>query len=125
LVRIYHNPQCKKSRLVLEYIRKNAKEFEVIEYLKIPFTDKTLEKLLVKLNKRPVEIVRTQEGYFKRFLKGMEFEDYEWIRILVENPKLIMRPIVETDYKAVIGYSEEDILPLLTPHSSPSVLNYP
>ena len=62
-----------------------------------------MEKLLVKLNARPPDLVRTQETYYKQNLKGKKFEDHEWIRILIENPKLIQRPIVEAQYRAVIG----------------------
>jgi arsenate reductase len=80
-----------------------ARDFEVIEYLKNPFTEEELAKLLVKLNKKPWEVVRTQEEYYKQNLKGKHFEEHEWIRILVENPKLIQRPIVEGPYKAVLG----------------------
>ena len=42
-----------------------------------------------------------------------KFEDHEWIRIIVQNPKLLQRPIVETAYKAVIGDPPENIKSLL------------
>ena len=84
-------------------------EFEIIEYLKNHLTEKELEKLLVKLNKKPVEILRTQEEYYKKNLKGKTFTDHGWIRIIHENPKLLQRPVVESDYKAVIGDPAENI----------------
>lgn len=63
----------------------------------------------MKLNQKPSEIVRTQEEVYKKQLKGKEFSDDEWIRILLENPKLIHRPIIEGEYKAVIGNPPENI----------------
>ncbi|MCK9423398.1 MAG: hypothetical protein M0Q38_12440 [Bacteroidales bacterium] len=113
MLRIYHNPQCKKSRAGVLYLQEYMDNFEVVEYMKIPFTEKELEKLLIKLNKKPVEIVRTQEDYYKHNLKGKHFEDHEWVKILVQNPKLIQRPIVETRYKAIIGDPAENIETLL------------
>ena len=83
--------------------------FEIVEYLKNPLTEKQLETLLAKLNKKPLEIVRTQEEYYKTNLKGKNFKDHEWIRIMVQNPRLISRPIIEKDYKAVIGDLSENI----------------
>ncbi|MBC8458589.1 MAG: arsenate reductase (glutaredoxin) [Bacteroidales bacterium] len=109
MIRIYHNPKCRKSRAGLQYLQEKGVEFELVEYLKNPLTEKELEKLLVKLNLKPEEIVRKQEEYYRKNLKGKQFNDHEWIRILVENPKLIMRPIVERDYKAVIGDPVENM----------------
>ena len=109
MLRIYHNPQCKKSRAGLQHLQSKGIPFEIIEYIKNPLSEKQIEKLLVKLNSRPQEILRKQEDYFKKNLKGKNFHDHEWIRILSQNPKLIQRPIVEVDYKAVIGNPIENI----------------
>ena len=67
----------------------------------------------MKLNMKPVEIVRTQEDEFKDGLKGKTFTDEEWITILLENPKLIQRPIVVKNHKAVVGQPVEEIDRLL------------
>ena len=109
MIRIYHNPQCKKSRAGVKFLKDNQIPFEIVEYLKNPLTEKLLDDLLVKLNRKPLEIVRTQEEYYKKNLKGKVFNDHEWIRILIKNPKLIMRPIIEKEYKAVIGDPVENI----------------
>jgi arsenate reductase len=113
MMKIYHNPQCSKSRAGLQYLKDKNIPFEIVEYLKDPLTEKQLETLLVKLNKKPFEIVRTQEIYYKKNLKGKDFKDHEWIRIMVQNPRLIQRPIIEKDYKAVIGDQSENIELLL------------
>ena len=93
----------------MQYLTNHNQPFEVVEYLKNPLSEKELEKLLIKLNKEPIEVVRKQEEYFKKNLKGLNFNKHEWIRILSENPKLIMRPIIESTYKAVIGDPVENI----------------
>lgn len=113
MLKIYHNPFCKKSRAGLQFLQKSGKAFEVVEYIKNPMTEKELEKLLIKLNKKPADIMRTQEDYFKQNLKGKMFEDHEWVKIILQNPKLMQRPIVESKYKAVIGDPVENIEPLL------------
>jgi len=63
----------------------------------------------MKLNKRPEEIVRTQEDVYKEKFKDKNFTDEEWITILLENPKLIQRPIVVKNHKAVLGQPVEEI----------------
>lgn len=106
---IYHNPRCKKSRAGLQYVIDKGMEYQVREYLKEPLSEEELTILLMKLHKKPVEIIRTQEEYFRKELKGLNLNDEEWIKVMVENPKLIQRPIVEGKYKAVLGDPAENI----------------
>ena len=109
MVTIYHNPRCKKSRAGLDYAREKGMKPEVREYLKEPLSEEELRMLLMKLHIKPKELIRTQEDYFKKVLKGLALNDDEWIREMIENPKLIKRPIVEEKYKAVIGDPVENI----------------
>lgn len=113
MIKIYHNPQCKKSRAGLQFLQEKGVKFEIVEYLKNHLTEKHLEKLLVKLNTKVENIIRTQEEYYKKNLKGKKFNDHEWLKILVENPKLLQRPVIETEFKAVIGDPVENINALL------------
>jgi len=106
---IYHNPRCKKSRAGLQRVIEKGIEHQVREYLKDPLTEEELATLLMKLNKKPVDMIRTQEEYFRKELKGLNLNDEEWIRVMVENPKLIHRPIIEGKYKAVLGDPVENI----------------
>ena len=106
---VYHNPRCRKSRAGLEYVKSKSNEVEVVEYLKEPFTEDGFKKLLMKLNKKPMDMVRTQEAIYKSDFKGKNFTDDEWVKIMVDNPKLINRPIVVKDNKAVWGNPVEEI----------------
>ncbi len=54
-------------------------------------------------------MVRTQEAVYKSDLKGRNFTDEEWVKIMIENPKLIKRPIVVKNNKAVWGDPVEEI----------------
>jgi len=109
MITIYHNPRCKKSRAGLEYLKNKGVEFQIREYLKEPLTEEELKDLLMKLNKKPQEMIRTQEAVYKQNFKGKEFTDDEWVKIIVENPKLLKRPVVVKDNKAVWGDPAENI----------------
>jgi len=106
---IYHNPRCKKSRAGLQYVIAKGLDHHIREYLKEPLSEEELTNLVMKLHIKPVELVRTQEEAYKRELKGLNMNDEEWIKVMVENPKLIHRPIVEGKYKAVVGDPPENI----------------
>ena len=109
-MKIYHNTRCKKSRAGLQYLQAKGIEPEIIQYLKDkPFTEETLKKLIEKIGKKPFEMIRKQEALYKKEYKGKELSDGEWIKIMSENPRLINRPIIETDDKAVWGDPVEEI----------------
>jgi arsenate reductase (glutaredoxin) len=109
MITIYHNPKCRKSRAGLQYLIDKGLDINVVEYLKKGIPRKELKDILMKLNLRPHDIIRTTEDVYNKNFKGKNFTDEEWIDIMLENPKLIQRPIVVRDYKAVIGRPVEEI----------------
>jgi arsenate reductase len=109
MIKIYHNPRCSKSRAGLKHLEGKKVEFELVEYLKYPLTKVELMDILMKMHIKPFELVRTQEELYKKELKGQEFNEDEWIKILLENPKLIKRPLVVKGYKAVWAVPPEEM----------------
>jgi arsenate reductase len=113
MITIYHNPKCAKSRAGLEFLKTKDVEYKVVEYLKEPLTREQFKDILMKLGKSPKDIIRTQEEIYKEKFRGKNFTDDEWITILLENPKLIQRPIVVKGYKAILAQPAEEIEKLL------------
>ena len=110
---IYHNPRCSKSREALEILEQNGEEVEVIEYLKVPPTTHELESIIKMLNIKPEMLIRKNETVYKEQFKGKTLSDKEWIKIMVEHPVLIERPIVIKKHKAVIGRPPQLIIDIL------------
>ena len=96
-MKIYHNPRCSKSRQTLALIEGKTNEFEIVEYLKNPLTNKEITVLLSQLNIKAIELVRTQETIWKENYRGKELTETETINTMAKNPKLIERPIVSVD----------------------------
>ena len=107
---IYHNPSCSKSRCALAYLKDKNTPFEVRTYLTEPFSKKEFLALLSKLNVPVLDIVRKSESAFKSLLKGKDLSEDEIIDILLENPKLIERPIVEWGANAVVARPLENLI---------------
>ena len=113
MLRIYHNTRCRKSREGLEILKNSGKDFEIREYLKEPLEEKELGKLIQKLDITPIQLVRKNEKIWKEEYKDKDLSDRELITVMVKNPKLIERPIVEDDKNAVIGRPPSEIESLL------------
>ena len=56
--------------------------------------------------------MRTNESIWKESYKGKHLTDKEIIIAMIDNPKLIERPIVTTNKKAIIGRPPENVLSL-------------
>ncbi|MCT4646743.1 MAG: arsenate reductase family protein [Carboxylicivirga sp.] len=110
MITIYHNPRCKKSRAGLDYLSAKTADFQVKQYLKDEaFTIDSLKEILILLRKSPMDMIRKQEDVFKKEIKGKDFSDEQLIEMMVKNPKLIHRPIIIKDGKAVWGDPAEEI----------------
>lgn len=103
MITVYHNARCKKSREGLELVKNSGKEYQIREYLKEPLSEEELGKLLDKLSFYPMQLIRTNEKTWKEEYKNKDLSDKELITVMVKNPKLIERPIVETPNTAVVG----------------------
>jgi arsenate reductase len=109
---IYHNTRCSKSRQTLglleDYSQSSGEEFTVVEYLKTPLTIQEIKQLLVQLDCKAIEMMRTKEALFNQLNLKRANED-TLLQAMVDNPKLIERPIVSNGISAIIGRPPENI----------------
>ena len=113
MIKIYHNNRCSKSRCGVELLENSGKEFEIIKYLDTPPTIEELKHIISLLGVTPLELVRKNETIWKDNFKGKTLSDFHVISAMVENPKLIERPIIISGNKAVIGRPTEKILDII------------
>ena len=109
MIKIYHNPRCSKSREGLTILENSGKDFEIIKYLETIPSEKELLTIIQKLGITPIQLVRKNEKIWKELFKGKELSDIEIVHAMIENPKLIERPIIINKNKAVIGRPSENI----------------
>ena len=107
-MKIYHNPRCQISRKTLKLILDKGFNPKIILYMKIKIEKVELENLIRKLKISPINLFRKNEKLFKE-LNIVKMKDDKLIKIMLENPKLIQRPIVEIDDKAIICRPPEKI----------------
>ena len=109
---IYHNPKCSKSRKTLEYMKdKNIKPIIKL-YLQEDITEKEIKDIVKMLCIKPIELVRQHEEEFKSYI-NKDLSDEEVFNLLIKYPKLIERPIVVSDNKAILGRPPEKVLDII------------
>ena len=110
---IWHNPQCSKSRAALELLRgRDDLELEVVEYLKKPPSRAKLAQLYRDAGMAPREGVRTYGTDAEE--RGLTAADDDTVLdAMAADPRLIERPLVETDKGVRLGRPTERIEDIL------------
>ena len=112
---IWHNQRCSKSRSARDILEEAGVEFQERKYLEAPPTAQELDEVLTALGKEPWEIARMGEDVAKELdLANLRHDRAQWIKVMVDNPILIERPILVTDDgRAALGRPTEDLKALL------------
>ena len=109
---IWHNPGCGTSRNTLAMLKDAGADVTVVEYLKNPPTADTLAQLYRDAGITPQQGLR---------LRGTEAEarglpqadDATVLAAMAAEPKLIERPLVETDKGVRLCRPKEKVLEIL------------
>lgn len=113
MIKIYHNPRCRKSREGLAILEKSGQEFQIVKYLEDTPTKAELKDLVDQLGIEPIDLVRKNEAIWKEQYKGKTLSDDQILEAMATHPKLIERPIVVKGNKAVLGRPPEQIKTIL------------
>ncbi|PHQ56183.1 MAG: arsenate reductase (glutaredoxin) [Sulfurimonas sp.] len=103
-ITIWHNPRCTKSREAVTVVEADKCESEVVKYLDETLTMETMKKTLKMLGFESArEWMRTTEAVYEELdLKNVTDEE-ALIKAMIQNPKLIQRPVLIKGDKAIIG----------------------
>tara|TARA_B110001469_G_C9587939_1_gene291692 strand:- start:164 stop:502 length:339 start_codon:yes stop_codon:yes gene_type:complete len=112
-MKLYHNPRCAKSRQTLALLKEKGIDPVIVLYLVDLLTYSELSNLIGLLNIPPVQLVRKSEAIWKDNFKGKALTEQQIIEAMIAHPKLIERPIVVKETRAVLGRPPENVLQLL------------
>ncbi|KAF1071457.1 MAG: putative protein YfgD [Pseudomonas citronellolis] len=111
---LFHNPRCSKSRGALELLEARGLSPNVVRYLETPPSAEELRQLLAKLGMSARQLLRSgEQEYSDLGLANNDLDEEVLIQAMVEHPRLIERPILVVDDKAVVGRPPEKILEIL------------
>ena len=110
-MKIYHNNRCSKSRQCLALI--SDTEVTIIDYIKNPLSFDQLNVLIQKMGIQPEELIRKNEAQWKENYKDKVLSRNEFIQAMIDYPRLMERPIVETAKEARLCRPPELVLQML------------
>ena len=93
--------------------RENNIDFEKVNYFSEPLTADKLRELLRKANVSAFDVVRKNEAVYKDLKIGEVKDEEKLIELIIENPSILQRPIVEAGDRAVWARPVERALELI------------
>ena len=113
-ITIYHNARCSKSRQTLALIENKTDNLTIVKYLETPPTLTELNKIISLLGFNSArQLMRTGEAIYKELQLQSEESEAVLLQAMLDNPKLIERPIVLANGKAKIGRPPESVLTII------------
>lgn len=110
---VYEKPTCTTCRKLNKLFEEKGIDYEKVNYFIESLTEEKLRNLLRKANLTPFEVLRKNEPAYKELKVAEVKNEDELIRLIVENPSLLQRPIVEIGERAVLARPVEKALEIL------------
>lgn len=118
-ITIYEKPTCSTCREADRILREAGYDYDRVNYYIEPVGEAKLRELIAKMGISARELLRTKESIYRELeISKRELSDDEIIRLMVEHPDLMQRPIVERGERAVLGRPAEKIKAFLSEDSS-------
>ena len=112
-ITVYEKPTCTTCRNLAELLKENGIGYEKVNYYIDPLSEEKIRELLGKANLKAFDILRKKEPLFKELNISEDTPSEEIIKLIVENPNLLQRPIVEVGEKAMLARPIEKVRELL------------
>ncbi|MGB1691114.1 MAG: arsenate reductase family protein [Nitrosopumilus sp.] len=103
-MKIYHKTSCITCKKTINEFERMKMDIDTRDFFKDPFTEAELKKIIKMTGKKPVELLRKRDKTYKEMkLDENKKSDSEIIKLMVKYPGLILRPIIITKNKALVG----------------------
>lgn len=112
-ITVYEKPTCTTCRNLVKLFQENGIDFEKVNYFIEPLTAEKLDELLKKAHLSPFDVLRKNEPVYKELNITAETPPAELIKLIVENPSILQRPIVEVGDQAVLARPVEKALEII------------
>ena len=101
---VYHHPDCSKCKKLRVLLAGQGLEVDWVNYLENPISRPDIERLLDKMDAQPSALIRLSPE------EASQHSEEDLLQMMVDNPVLLNRPIVEREDTAFLCRPLEIIL---------------
>lgn len=108
-IQIYFNPNDSKAKKAIAYAKSMSNKVQTFDIQRTKGTGTIWRSILAKLDKSPKELLDKSKPYYQANIRGRDFEERDWIYLLMNNPDLVRCPIAIRGTKAILLDNPTDI----------------
>ncbi len=108
-IMIYYNPESSTHRATVAHAKGLVSYVKTFAYHQVPSTGASWQQILMSLGKHPKELMNKAHPYYQEHIRGREFDEECWIKVLLKNPELFKDPIAIRGRRAILCATPTDI----------------
>ncbi|WP_462412713.1 transcriptional regulator SpxA [Neobacillus sp. Marseille-QA0830] len=113
MINLYTTPSCTSCRKAKAWLEEHQIDFKERNILSEPLTEQEIKSILLMTEEGTDEIISTNSKAFQELKQNIENIDslplHELYKLIIDNPKMLRRPIIQDEKRLQIGYNEEEI----------------
>ena len=110
---IYYNPESSAHRRTVAYAQTVSRYVRAYSFDQAPSTDTSWQQILYALDIPPKNLLNKAHPYYQAHIRGREFDEESWIKVIQNNPDILRAPIAIRGKKAILCQNATDILKLI------------
>ena len=114
---IYYHPNSQSGRQTLAHAKCMSKHVKAFAFDQSPSTGTSWQMIIRSLDIHPKKLLNKAHPYYQTHIRGHEFDDENWLKIIAHNPDMIKSPIAVRGRKAVVCAKPTDIYKLIAPRA--------
>lgn len=115
MVTALHYNSCTSCRKTEEVLKESGVDYEKREFFKDRLTRDELASLLASVGLKASDVVSTRSRPYKDLgLAGKELTDDALLDLMVDEPRLLRRPMVFKGGQVVVGHNETQLRELIS-----------
>jgi arsenate reductase len=101
---IYHKSSCITCKKTISEIDRLKIDIQKRDFFKEPFSESELKNILKLSGLNPIDLLRKRDKMFKELnLDSAKYSENELVKLMVQHPGLIKRPIIIRQNKTQVG----------------------
>lgn len=106
---IYYNPDSSTDRATVAHARGLVQHVRTYAYHQTPSSDTSWQQIIHALGVHPKELMNKAHPYYQQFIRGRDFDEESYIKILRRNPQLLKGPIAIRGRRAIMCCTPTDV----------------
>ncbi|MDP4083253.1 MAG: transcriptional regulator SpxA [Bacillota bacterium] len=110
MVNLYTTPSCTSCRKAKAWLEENNIDFIERHIISDPLTENEIKSILLMTEEGTDEIISTNSKAYQELKVNIEsLSLHELYKIIINNPKILRRPIIHDEKRLLVGFNEEEI----------------